>query len=49
MDLTAITGVYGGGGHKKAAGFSIATKEPWKIIEDIVAMVETQLKQLGNN
>ena len=49
VDLTAITGVYGGGGHKKAAGFSIATKEPWKIIEDIVAMVETQLKQLGNN
>lgn len=49
VDLTAITGVYGGGGHKKAAGFSVATKEPWKVIEDIVAMVETQLKQLGNN
>jgi phosphoesterase RecJ-like protein len=49
VDLTAITGVYGGGGHKKAAGFSVATKEPWKIIDDIVAMVETQLKQLGNN
>ncbi len=49
VDLTAITGVYGGGGHKKAAGFSVATKEPWKIIDDIVAMVETQLIQLGNN
>ncbi|MBE5909737.1 DHH family phosphoesterase [Pseudobutyrivibrio sp.] len=47
VDLTVITGVYGGGGHKKAAGFSVATKEPWHVIEDIVKMVETQLVELG--
>ena len=49
VDLTVITGVYGGGGHKKAAGFSVNTKEPWKVIDDIVAMVDKQLKELGIN
>lgn len=44
VDLTIITGKYGGGGHKKAAGFSVATKEPWNVIEDIVSMVDEQLK-----
>ena len=49
VDLTAITGVYGGGGHKKAAGFSVNTKEPWSIIAEIVDMIEEQCKQLGIN
>ena len=49
VDLTAITGVYGGGGHKKAAGFSVNTKEPWSIIAEIVDMIEEQFKQLGIN
>ena len=48
VDLTVITGVYGGGGHKKAAGFSVNTKEPWKIIDEIVVMVDEQLKELNN-
>ena len=47
VDLTVITGKYGGGGHKKAAGFSVNTKAPWDVIDDIVSMVETQLKELG--
>lgn len=47
VDLTVITGTYGGGGHKKAAGFSVATKEPWSIVDNIVSMVEKQLKELG--
>ncbi len=49
VDLTEITGVFGGGGHKKAAGFSVSTKEPWSIIEQIVDMVSNQFKQLGIN
>ena len=47
VDLTVITGVYGGGGHKKAAGFSVDTDKPWDIIDNIVSMVEKQLKELG--
>ena len=47
VDLTVITGMYGGGGHKKAAGFSVATKEPWTIVEEIVSMVEKQFDELG--
>ncbi len=47
VDLTVITGVYGGGGHKKAAGFSVNTNDPWSVINDIVDMVEKQLKELG--
>ena len=47
VDLTVITGVYGGGGHKKAAGFSVDTNKPWDVIENIVSMVEKQLKELG--
>ncbi|SFH99985.1 phosphoesterase RecJ domain-containing protein [Pseudobutyrivibrio sp. OR37] len=47
VDLTVITGVYGGGGHKKAAGFSVNTQEPWKVIDEIVAMVEKQFEELG--
>ena len=47
VDLTVITGKYGGGGHKKAAGFSVATNKPWDVVEDVVSMVEKQLKELG--
>ena len=47
VDLTVITGVYGGGGHKKAAGFSVDTDKPWDVIDNIVSMVEKQLKELG--
>ena len=47
VDLTVITGVYGGGGHKKAAGFSVDTDRPWDVIDNIVSMVEKQLKELG--
>ena len=49
VDLTVITGKYGGGGHKKAAGFSVNTKEPWKIVDEIVEMVSEQLNELGIN
>ena len=49
VDLTVITGVYGGGGHKKAAGFSVNTKDPWAVIEEIVGMIEKQFKELGIN
>lgn len=49
VDLTVITGKYGGGGHKKAAGFSVSTKEPWKIIDEIVEMVSEQFNELGIN
>ena len=47
VDLTVITGEFGGGGHKKAAGFSINTKEPWTVIDRIVDMVSKQFKELG--
>ncbi len=47
VDLTVITGKYGGGGHKKAAGFSVATKDPWSIVNEIVDMVEKQFDELG--
>ncbi len=47
VDLTVITGEFGGGGHKKAAGFSISTKEPWTVIDRIVDMVSKQFKELG--
>ena len=47
VDLTVITGIYGGGGHKKAAGFSVDTDKPWDVIDNIVSMIEKQLKELG--
>lgn len=49
VDLTVITGVYGGGGHKKAAGFSVNTDRPWDIVEEIIDMVEKQFIELGIN
>ncbi|MCR4694987.1 MAG: DHH family phosphoesterase [Pseudobutyrivibrio sp.] len=47
IDLTVITKKFGGGGHKKAAGFSVDTTKPWDVIDDIVSMVEEQLKEAG--
>ncbi len=49
VDLTVITGKFGGGGHKKAAGFSVSTKDPWNVIDEIVKMIEQQFKELGIN
>ncbi len=47
VDLTVITGEFGGGGHKKAAGFSVNTNDPWSIINRIIEMVSAQFKELG--
>ena len=47
VDLTVITGKYGGGGHKKAAGFSVKTTEPWHIIDEIIDMITDQFQELG--
>ena len=47
VDLTVITGKFGGGGHKKAAGFSVATKNPWGIIDEIIELVKEQFIELG--
>lgn len=47
VDLTKITGKFGGGGHKKAAGFSIDTNEPWKIIDEVIEMIKIQFIELG--
>lgn len=43
VDLAEIAVTFGGGGHKKAAGFSIKKEEPEKMIEKIVAEIEKQL------
>lgn len=43
VDLAKIAVGFGGGGHKKAAGFSIKKEEPEKMIEKIVAEIEKQL------
>ena len=47
VDLTVITGKFGGGGHKKAAGFSVETKDPWGVIAQIVEMIKVQFSELG--
>ncbi len=47
VDLTVITGTFGGGGHKKAAGFSVETKDPWSVIAQIVEMIKVQFSELG--
>ncbi len=49
VDLVEICSKFGGGGHKKAAGFSVTTNEPWKIVDEVVLMVENQLENLKNN
>lgn len=43
VDLAKIAVSFGGGGHKKAAGFSIKKDEPEKMVEKIVAEIEKQL------
>ena len=43
VDLAKIAVAFGGGGHKKAAGFSIKKDEPEKMIEKIVTEIEKQL------
>lgn len=43
VDLAKIAVAFGGGGHKKAAGFSIKKEEPEKIIAKIVSEIEKQL------
>ena len=47
VDLTVICGKYGGGGHKKASGFSVTTDKPWEVIDDVVIEIEKQFKELG--
>ncbi len=49
VDLTVITGKFGGGGHKKAAGFSVTTNEPWSVVEEVVELVKEQFHTLGIN
>ncbi len=47
VDLTVITGKFGGGGHKKAAGFSVETNDPWTIVKEVVDLVKLQFQELG--
>jgi len=47
VDLTKICGAYGGGGHKKASGFSVSTLEPWTVVDEVCNAVEKELKELG--
>lgn len=48
-DMVEICRFYGGGGHKKAAGFSVMTSDPWGEIDRIVARIEKQFEALGIN
>lgn len=43
VDLTILCGMYGGGGHKKAAGFSVQTNDPWGEIDKIVNILKDML------
>ncbi len=43
VDLSQIAVKYHGGGHKKAAGFTLEGDDPWKLIDDVVADVASQL------
>lgn len=43
VDLSKIAVKYQGGGHKKAAGFTMVGNDPWQLIEQIVADVKEQL------
>ena len=47
VDLTVVTGHFGGGGHKKASGFSIETDSPWDVVEKVIQLVKEQFVQLG--
>lgn len=44
VDLSKIAMKYHGGGHKKAAGFTVEGEDPWKLIDGIVADVAAQYK-----
>lgn len=43
VDLSLIAVKYGGGGHKKAAGFTMEGDDPWTLIQQIVADVKEQM------
>lgn len=42
VDLSEIAVKYHGGGHKKAAGFSLSGKDPWALVEQVAADVAAQ-------
>ncbi len=44
VDLTKIATVYGGGGHRKAAGFSVPGEDPWAQVQRIVDWVGKELE-----
>ncbi len=43
VDLSIIAMKYQGGGHKKAAGFTMDGSDPWTLVEQIVADVMSQI------
>lgn len=45
VDLSQIAMKYHGGGHKKAAGFTVEGDDPWALIDGIVTDVREQLAQ----
>ena len=45
VDLSKIAVKYGGGGHKKAAGFTMEGDDPWELIGQIVADVKMQMSK----
>lgn len=45
VDLSQIAMKYHGGGHKKAAGFTVEGDDPWALIDGIVTDVKEQLAQ----
>lgn len=47
VDLTVVTGAFGGGGHKKASGFSVETEKPWDVVDQVIDLVKEQFVQLG--
>lgn len=45
VDLSKLAVKYHGGGHKKAAGFTVEGDDPWALIDGIVSDVKEQLIQ----
>ena len=45
VDLSKLAVKYHGGGHKKAAGFTVEGDDPWALIDGIVSDVKEQLMQ----
>ncbi len=43
VDLSIIAQTYGGGGHKKASGFTVPGEDPWGEVEKIIEKVAAQL------